>query len=810
MHTPPLADPLVGRLIGHYRILRPIDVGGMGAVYLAERAGQEFHQQVAVKALRPGLEEEDIHRRFLLERQTLAVLEHPNIVRLLDGGTTEEGRPYLVMDYVEGVSIEEYANSRRLNVEDRLELFRQVCAAVHYAHQHLVVHRDLKPGNILVTAEGVPKLLDFGIAKILTPEQSEKAAGLTVAGSRPMTPHYASPEQIQGHPITTASDMYSLGVLLYRLLTGHHPYKFTTGAEAELVELICRVEPEKPSALVRRLARTPDKAPRIGDRQGEALARRLSGDLDMIVMMALRKEPQRRYSSVEHLSEDLRRHLHGLTVTAHRDTLRYRVRKFVERNRAAVAAAALVAVALVTSTVVSLEQKRRAELRFQEVRELARFVLYEFDDAVRSGVTAARKKMVEGALVYLNRLAQDSWDNVSLQRELIEGYFRVGDVQGNLYGPNVGDLAGAKESYRRALELARRVHAERPGEPASRRDLARASVKLGDLSALGGDRREALREYQQALQVLDELAVADPADLVAKRDVLAVAGKIGFTHYQTGDLAAALSSYRRYLLIAQQWQKVEPQAPGARRAVAAGHERVGEMLARSGRTAEGLVNLRAALNIYQALRATRPADLQAQRDVSATHTIIGDILLASGRTPEALESYRRGLEIAEAAARDDPQNKLARTDLHLTLGRLADVLWAAGEKQQARQMTERALRLLGPLADSPDALQYDLQNYAWILATTPFEDLRDTARAEKCALKTVEMTQWSDPRVLDTLARAYEAGGKLDRAVEVVEKALGLLPPPGPGGSSSDLRKELEANLARFRQRLARAPPAQQ
>jgi len=803
------ADPHVGKLIGRYRVLRQIDIGGMGEVYLAARADEEFRQQVAIKTMRPGLEGGDILRRFLVERQMLAVLEHPNIVRLLDGGTTEEGRPYLVMDYVDGRPIDDYAQAQGLSVEARLELFRTVCAAVHYAHQNLVVHRDLKPSNIMVTAEGTPKLLDFGIAKILTPEQPEKAVGLT-AGVRPMTPQYASPEQILGQPITTASDIYSLGVLLYRLLTGQHPYTFTTGAEAELVQLICQVEPERPSALVRRLSRASGQAPRIGERQGEALARKLSGDLDMIVMMALRKEPQRRYSSVEHLSEDVRRHLRGLPVTAQKDTLRYRARKFVERHRAAVAAAALAAVALVSSTVVSLEQKQRAERRFQEVRELARFVLFEFDDAIRSGVTPARQKLVERALTYLDRLARETSRDVSLRRELMEGYFRVGDVQGNLYGPNLGDAAGARRSYQRALELANELYTANPEDPVSRRDLARANVKLGDLSALGGDRREALEDYQKALRVFDQLAAASPANLAAKREVLTLASKIGFTHYQLGNLAAALASYQRCLVMAHEWQKAEPDQPVAKRAVAAGYERVGEVLARTGRTAEGLVNLRAALELYQALAAGRRAETQAHRDLSNTHTIIGDILLGAGRTAEALESYSRGLEIAEALARYDPQNKQARTDLHLTLGRLADVLWAAGQKAQAREMTDRALRLLRSLVDLPDASAYDIQNYAWILVSTPFEDLRHAGHAEQYAQKAVEMTQGSDPRVLDTLARAYQLAGKLEQAVATEEKALALLPPRPASGAISDLRRELEENLARFRQQSGRAPPAQQ
>jgi serine/threonine protein kinase/tetratricopeptide (TPR) repeat protein len=798
-------DPYIGKLVGRYRIVRPIGVGGMGSVYLAERADQQYRQQVAIKALRPGLEEGQILRRFLLERQTLAVLEHPNVVRLLDGGTTDDGRPYFVMDYVEGVPIDEYVDARRLPVEARLELFQKVCAAVHYAHQNLVVHRDLKPSNILVTAEGVPKLLDFGIAKILSPEHPSKTAGLTVAESRPMTPQYASPEQILGQPITTASDIYSLGALLYRLLTGYPPYNITTGSDLELCELICQKEPDKPSGMVRRMAAAPEAETQIRGGQNDALARRLSGDLDMIVMMALRKEPQRRYSSVEHFSEDIRRHLSGLPVIAQKDTLRYRASKFVQRHRAAVAAAILIAVILVTSTIVSLQQKQRAERRFQEVRELARFVLFEFDDAIRSGVTPARKKLVARALGYLDGLARETERDVSLRREVMEGYFKVGDVQGNLYGPNLGDSSGARQSYLRALQLAESLHSANPQDPVSRRDLARARVKLGDLTALGGNRAEALQEYQKALQVFDELAASDPKDPEGKRNVLTVANKVGFTHYQLGNLNAALASYRRCLEIARELYRADPSVASARRAMAVGHERIGEVLARSGNTAEGLDNLRAALTIYRELASAHPADALAQRDVSNTHTIIGDILLADRRTADALQSYSRGLEIAEALARDDPQNKQSRTDLHLSLGRLADVLWAAGQKREARAMTERALRLLKPLVDLPDASQYDLQNYVWMLVTTPFPELRNPAAAELYAQKAVEVTQGSDPRMLDALARAFEATGKLEQAIQTDEKALALLP-AGP----SELRKEFEANLTRFKEKLGRAPPAQQ
>jgi eukaryotic-like serine/threonine-protein kinase len=314
----PRVDPLVGRFIGSYRIIRQIGRGGMGSVYLAERADDEFRRRVAVKAVSSELVDEETRRRFHNERQTLAALDHPNIIKLLDGGTAEDGSPYLVMDYVEGQPIDEYCKTHKLSTVERLELFRTVCSAVTYAHQNLVVHRDLKPGNILITADGTPKLLDFGIAKLLRPEYSTSMA-MTRTDLRPMTPEYASPEQVLGGPITTASDIYSLGVLLYRLLTGFHPYQLKTQTALELEKAICLTEPERPSTSVLH----------AGD---DGLARLLKGDLDMIVLKAMRKEPQRRYCSAEQLSEDIHRHLVGLPVIACKDSWHYRVSKFVTRT----------------------------------------------------------------------------------------------------------------------------------------------------------------------------------------------------------------------------------------------------------------------------------------------------------------------------------------------------------------------------------------------------------------------------------------------------------------------------------------------
>ena len=370
-------EPLaVGERIGAWRIVREIGWGGMGAVYLAERADQEFEQRVAIKLVRRGMDTDEIVRRFRSERQILAHLDHPNIAKLFDGGTTADGRPYFVMEYVEGRPIHDFCDERKLSVRERLELFRQVCAAVHFAHQNLIVHRDLKPGNILVTADGVPKLLDFGIAKLLDPTQ--EAFALTRADLRPMTPDYASPEQVRGEPITTASDVYSLGVLLYRLLTGQRPYRPTTDPQA-LAEAICKTEPVRPSSAIARAGEIPDSETRI-------LRRQVAGDLDNIVLMAMRKEPQRRYASVDQLSNDIERHLEGLPVVARKDTLGYRTRKFVGRHKLGVTLAAATLLMIVGFSITVTLFWQRAERARERAQAVSGFLgdLFSASDPKRS------------------------------------------------------------------------------------------------------------------------------------------------------------------------------------------------------------------------------------------------------------------------------------------------------------------------------------------------------------------------------------------------------------------------------------------
>ena len=348
-----------GRELSGYKLIREIGRGGMGSVYLAERSDGAFHKQVAIKLIQPGMNSADILARFRQEREILASLDHPGIARLLDAGATEEGLPYFVMEFVDGRPIHRYCDELKLNVTGRLELFRSVCGAVQYAHQRLVVHRDLKPGNILVTSDGKVKLLDFGIAKLLRQEQVDdrETASMPI---RVMTPAYASPEQVIGDGVTTLTDVYSLGVVLYELLTGHLPHHLVSAAVREMERVISEVEPTRPSIVVATTEErlTPQAVSEVREGDPNRLRKRLEGDLDCIVLTALRKEPVRRYSSVEALGEDLGRHLENRPVNAREDSLWYRASRFVRRYPGGVATGILLVLSTGAGLLTTLWQER--------------------------------------------------------------------------------------------------------------------------------------------------------------------------------------------------------------------------------------------------------------------------------------------------------------------------------------------------------------------------------------------------------------------------------------------------------------------
>ncbi|MFQ5572464.1 MAG: serine/threonine protein kinase, partial [Rhodothermales bacterium] len=376
--------------IGPYQVVRELGRGGMGAVFLAERADGQFEQQVALKLIKRGMDSDAILRRFLRERQILAHLRHENIARLLDGGVSDEDRPYFAMEYIDGLPLPDYCDTHRLDVEARLRLFQDVCRAVQYAHRSLIVHRDLKPSNMLVTEDGTVKLLDFGIAKLLDPEAQSGATALTEAGLRAMTPEYAAPEQVRGEPVTTATDVYTLGVVLYELLTGHRPYQFERREPKAIARVINDVEPELPSTAVRRETDiqhtdgttetvTPLSVSRARSTQPDRLRRRLSGDLDTVVLKALRKEPERRYASAEAFVEDIRRHLAGLPVLAQKDTLAYRASKFVRRHTVGVVFATALGLLTLGSAVVMALQQAETMREAAKAEEVKSFVMSLFE-----------------------------------------------------------------------------------------------------------------------------------------------------------------------------------------------------------------------------------------------------------------------------------------------------------------------------------------------------------------------------------------------------------------------------------------------
>jgi len=691
----------VGQRIGPYRLTALVGHGGMGTVYAAVRDDDQYHQQVALKLVRRGLDTEHLLGRFRHERQILATLEHPNIARLLDGGTTRDGLPYLVMEYVEGEPITSYCEARRLPVRGRLELFRQVCGAVHYAHQSLVVHRDLKPGNILVGRQGVVKLLDFGIAKLLEPGPSPEAMIQTDTGLRLMTPEYASPEQVRGEPVTTASDIYSLGVVLYELLAGERPHRLKSYTPSEIERAVCQAEPERPSAAAGRGAGARSK-----------LRKQLEGDLDTIVLKALRKEPERRYSSAEQLSEDIGRHLSGLPVQARKDTAGYRVGKFVRRHKLGVAAGLLVVMSLVGGTIAARHQGRRAERRFGQVRKLANTFLFDFHDKIRDlpGSTEAREMVVKTALEYLDNLGQEAGGDPSLQLELAEAYQRVGEVQGDTRSPSLGHAEAAMQSYRKALGLLQGLAARDGANLDVLRSLIRCHYEIGDLQAQAGDTAGGIEAVRQGLRVAETVDARHTGDERDLTSLIKGYELLGDWQLSSRDAAAALDSYRRTLELCERRLAAYPSDVN-QHGLALTQARVGDALAERGDLPGTMESYRQSLAIREALGRNYPSNSRYRRELMVVYNWMGNFSGGSaninlGDKTAALGYYRQGLIIAEDLAAADPKNALARLDLASSYGKMGDALSEADPARSA-EFYRKALSVIRDLSESaPGEFRY--------------------------------------------------------------------------------------------------------
>ena len=691
----------IGQRIGPYEIVREIGRGGMGSVYQAVRIDDQYIRSVAIKLIAHGMDSDDALARFRTERQILATLQHPNIAGLLDGGTTADGRPYIVMEYIEGEPILEYCRKRNLSVSERLGLFCALCSAVHHAHQMLVIHRDIKPANVLVTEAGIPKLLDFGIAKLLTPELVIGGASTTKTLMRRMTPQYASPEQVRGEGLTTATDIYSLGVLLYEMLTHSSPYRITGQSSVDVERLVCESEPMRLSASAPSDAR---------------LRRQLSGDLDNVVAMALRKEPQRRYGSVQQFADDVQRYTQGMPVSAREDTIFYLAGKLVRRNLLASAAFGLLALSIAAGWFATYREAKRTEARFMEVRKLANFVLSDFQKSIQHlpGATPARELLVRTALEYLNNLSKDAPSNdPTFQWELSQAYEQVGDVQGDLSGPNLGQFREALVSYDKALALVGPL-AEKSQSYDTLSCAAWLHYKRGDLEVRIVNVAAAIRSYTEGLKLAEKI---DNTLHDSRTDDLFVNGYLRLANARTrlSAVGPALEDANRAAEAAD--RAALYRKDGGTASLANTRLLVGNLLWMRGDLQGAWSRYREAVAWLEKLVETEPDEPSHLKDLEEAYRRCGDLqgnpaYFHFGDLEKAQLYHRKALRIAEQLAARDPNDAMARAELSVALRRMAAVVRGT-EPAQAVELYREALVILQELIRrSPGDLSYqrDLAN----------------------------------------------------------------------------------------------------
>jgi tetratricopeptide (TPR) repeat protein len=643
------AQGTLGASLGNYRLIREIGSGGMGTVYLAVRADGEFRQQVAIKIARSGLGSSHALDLFRRERQVMADLAHPNIARLFDGGATTDGVPYLAMEYIEGEAITSFAINHGLSVKARMKLFLGVCDAVAFAHRNLVVHRDIKPGNILVTADGSPKLLDFGISKLLDP--SRGTPGVTTLPL--MTPEYASPEQVRGESVTTSTDVYSLGAVLYELLTGQCPHAADSRGPAEIAQAICSVEPAKPSSIA---------------------GRTVSPDLDNIVLMALRKEPDRRYLSVEQFSDDIRRYLENRPVHACKDSLRYRAAKFARRHRTGVVAAILLALTLLIGAgCVAWQVHRvavqvgRAERRFIQFRKLANAFLFDFHSRIQSmtDISEARELVLSTGLEYIDDLAHEAGDDPLFARELARAYEKFGDLQGFRNDAALGRAADALASYRKAIALLERLGQDDADAAILR---SRCWCRAGEMIArMTANPQEAKGSYRKCLEAALRAPAKAPRTASTREDLLFTAySLLGDAELRSGRNGAAREQYFAILRLLERdthlpaWKKEMRFADTNRR--------MGLLAAAGGDSSSALRFFRTAAALARQA-ASRSSDRTAARTLVQ---VLHDLALHLRRSGSDDDSEAAGLAseaitIAQRLTANNPHHPAIAEELQAAL-----------------------------------------------------------------------------------------------------------------------------------------------
>jgi eukaryotic-like serine/threonine-protein kinase len=819
--------------VGPYVLDRLLGRGGMGTVYLAHRADGQFEQRVAIKVIDLPLASNLFRERFRAERQILASLNHPYITRLLDGGVRDSGELYLVMEYVEGVSITEFANLHNLSLPARLELFCKVCEAVQFAHQNLIVHRDLKPDNILVVADMTPRLLDFGTAKIVATPDSSQAdrADLTRAGMQIFTPRYASPEQILEQNITIATDIYSLGVLLFVLLTGEHPYEFSEFTNKEMVRVITQQPPNRPSAV------NP----------------RLNSDLDSIVLKALRKDPRERYTTVEQFSIDIQAYLDHRPVQARRGTFRYLAGKFVRRNKLALSGASLLLLSLVAGTIgiqrqarVAERQRKKAEARSDDLRTLSNSLLSELDDAIKMlpGSTPAQKLIINGMLHYLDRLVQDGGDDKATQLDAANAYRRVGNLQGNPYDQNLGDPSGGLRNIQKASVIVSRLMASQPNDIAVLTSYAQVEGSRGEL-LLGLSRLpEAIEAQRHACDTFSKLAQLPDASSQQASEAATACGALGDVLGQpgrlnVGDVDGALKAYQQAFALQKLALRLDPTSARAIRGIPVALYKLGNLqignhpaeavnqyrqaiheidkLPSSSQTpsllyirasvlrrlgsalddvqdpAGGLALLEQARSFLAARVVADPEDNHAKVDLSVALENIAECyedLADPHLHPEnsnrqadrklAMQTLQESIALTDILSKQNPSDLVLKASVAAQRVRLGMLQQGSPQAAQGLKTASRGLAELRVLADQPSASPFVLDQACASLLEVEKTPLRDPSTLLSYALRNVKAIPSNVPYQL-TLAWAYRAASQPDQARTIARNALSALPPSLPG-----------------------------
>lgn len=805
-----------GMRLGAYELVEQIGEGGMGVVFRARRVDGAFDKEVAIKLTADPILAMIARKNFQAEREILARLEHPNIARILDGGTTADGALYLVMELVAGVPIDEYCEARRLSVRERLRLFLKVCDAVQYAHGHLVVHRDLKPSNILVTDDGEVKLLDFGIAKVLEPGSVDAMATRTIR----LTPRYASPEQLRGQPVTTAADVYSLGVVLYGLLTGKRsPYRTPLDGSVEALILEACSEttvPELPSR-----ACPPE------------FRRSVAGDLDSIVLQALRKEARLRYPSVESMRDDIERHLQGQPVQARGPATAYRIQKWVRRNWAPAFAIAMVFVLLVAGILVAqreaeLErasraqaerliaeaqqarsiaeeerkkseaeeaeakrQRERAERTSRDVRELSTSLLFDFYDKIRevAGAAPVRKLTLERALEFLQRLERESGDDPDLQDALASAYERVGSRMGSTLEWGAEGSRAAIPVFEKALRLRRQLEQRDPLQPTWLLHSAQLYTSLGNLYIGYNEIAAAEKNYQASLEASRRLPRGLTNTHATESQGYDGLCRVAVLRSDTG----ASRKYCGLAVAAFDRIPARELTDDMRHFGVLALGRLANSKVNEGDIVGALGAYRKAIEQQTTLAKAHPENLGYRRSVGALRFQMMPLLSRlKGSSDDVISGYGQVASGLRSALQTEPGDVQTSMYLAVALRRQAEAMQDAGRASEGEPRMREALEILRRLAEKPTAAVFELNDYADALLKCRFPALRDDEAALAVAEKLASKVKTPNPALLDTLAWALFRNGRKDEAVKTVQQAIAMTPPASP------LRKELDASLRAF------------